>query len=75
LAFAEQAASEGAQIVIASSNPERVQKAIDALNGNAQGHTLDLTDEQAVETLFTRLARSISGASGGVVGRKLPDAG
>lgn len=54
-AVAEQAASEGAQIVIASSNPERVQKAVDSLNGNAQGHTLDLSDEQAVEALFRKI--------------------
>jgi NAD(P)-dependent dehydrogenase (short-subunit alcohol dehydrogenase family) len=43
LAVARQAASEGAKIVIASSNSERVQKAIDLLDGNAQGHTLDLS--------------------------------
>lgn len=55
LAVAEQAASEGAEIVIASSNPERVQKAIDSLGGNAEGHTLDLADDQAVETLFSEI--------------------
>ena len=55
LAVAEQAASQGAKIVIASSNPERVKKAVDSLNGNADGHTLDLSDERAVETLFTKV--------------------
>jgi NAD(P)-dependent dehydrogenase (short-subunit alcohol dehydrogenase family) len=55
LAVAEQAASQGAKLVIASSNVERVQKAIESLGGNAQGHTLDLSDEQAVETLFAKL--------------------
>src|SRR5260370_8916092 len=55
LAVAEQAASEGAKVVIDSSNTERVQKAIESLGGNAQGHTLDLSDEQAVETLFAKL--------------------
>jgi NAD(P)-dependent dehydrogenase (short-subunit alcohol dehydrogenase family) len=55
LAVAEQAASQGAKLVIASSNEERVQKAIESLGGNAQGHTLDLSDEQAVETLFAKL--------------------
>ncbi len=55
LAVAEQAASQGAKLVIASSNAERVQKAIESLGGNAQGHTLDLSDEQAVETLFAKL--------------------
>lgn len=55
LAVAEHAASEGARIVIASSNPERVQKALDGLNGNAEGQTLDLSDEKAVETLFAKI--------------------
>ena len=54
-AVAEQAAAHGAQIVIASRNAERVQKAIEPFGGNAQGHTLDLSDEQAVETLFAKL--------------------
>jgi NAD(P)-dependent dehydrogenase (short-subunit alcohol dehydrogenase family) len=55
LAVAEQAAAQGAKLVIASSNAERVQKAIESLDGNAQGHTLDLSDEQAVETLFAKI--------------------
>ncbi len=55
LAVAEQTASQGAKVVIASSNAERVEKAIESLGGNAQGHTLDLSDEQAVETLFAKL--------------------
>ena len=55
LAVAEQAASQGAKITIASSNAERVQKAVESVGGNAQGQTLDLSDEQAVETLFTNL--------------------
>ena len=55
LAVAEQAASQGAKIVIASSSAERVQNAIELLGRNVQGHTLDLSDEQAVETLFAKL--------------------
>jgi NAD(P)-dependent dehydrogenase (short-subunit alcohol dehydrogenase family) len=55
LAVAEQAASQGAKLVIASSNAERVQKAIESLGENAQGHTLDLSDEHAVETLFAKI--------------------
>jgi NAD(P)-dependent dehydrogenase (short-subunit alcohol dehydrogenase family) len=55
LAVAGQAAALGANIVIASSNPERVKKATDSLGGSAQGHALDLSDEQAVETFFTTL--------------------
>ena len=55
LAVAEQAESQGAKVVIASSNVERVEKALQSLGGNAQGHTVDLSDEQAVETLFGSL--------------------
>jgi len=55
LAVAEQAASQGAKVVIASSNAERIEKAIESLGGNAQGHAIDLSDEQAVETLFVKL--------------------
>jgi NAD(P)-dependent dehydrogenase (short-subunit alcohol dehydrogenase family) len=55
LAVAEQAASQGAKLVIASSNAERVQKAVEKLEGNAQGHTLDLKDESAVENFFAKL--------------------
>jgi NAD(P)-dependent dehydrogenase (short-subunit alcohol dehydrogenase family) len=55
LAVAERAASQGAKLVIASSNGERVQKALVSVGGNAEGHTIDLSDEQAVETLFTKL--------------------
>ena len=55
LAVAEQAASQGAKLVIASSSAERVQKAVDSLGANAQGHTVDLSDEQSVESLFAKL--------------------
>ena len=55
LAVAKQAVSQGAKVVIASSNPERVQKAVESVGRDAQGHALDLADEQAVETLFTKL--------------------
>lgn len=54
-AVAEQASTQGAKIVIASSNPERVQKAVEELEGDAQGHTLDLSDESAVENFFAKL--------------------
>jgi NAD(P)-dependent dehydrogenase (short-subunit alcohol dehydrogenase family) len=55
LAVGQQAASQGAQVVIASSKTERVQSAVESIGGNAEGHTLDLSDEQAIETLFTKL--------------------
>src|SRR5713226_4643480 len=55
LAVGHQAASQGAKVVIASSRAERVQSAVESIGGNADGHTLDLSDEQAIETLFTKL--------------------
>jgi NAD(P)-dependent dehydrogenase (short-subunit alcohol dehydrogenase family) len=55
LAVAEQAASQGAKIVIASSSAERVRMAVEPFGEDAQGQTVDLSDEQAVETLFTKL--------------------
>jgi NAD(P)-dependent dehydrogenase (short-subunit alcohol dehydrogenase family) len=55
LSVAEQAASQGAKLVVASSNAERLQKAVEKLEGNAQGHALDLTDEAAVENFFAKL--------------------
>src|SRR6202453_3367751 len=54
-AVAEQVSAQGATIVIASSNPERVEKAVERLEGNAQGHTIDLSDESAVENFFAKL--------------------
>jgi NAD(P)-dependent dehydrogenase (short-subunit alcohol dehydrogenase family) len=42
----------GANVVIASSNAERVQNAVRTLGERAQGHTLDLSDEQAIACFF-----------------------
>jgi NAD(P)-dependent dehydrogenase (short-subunit alcohol dehydrogenase family) len=55
LAVAGQAAQQGAKIVIASSNAERVQKAVEPFGKDAQGHALDLSDEQAIEAFFAKL--------------------
>jgi len=55
LAVAEQAASQGAKVVIASSNAERVQKAIKAVGREAKGQAVDVSDEGAVETFFSGL--------------------
>jgi NAD(P)-dependent dehydrogenase (short-subunit alcohol dehydrogenase family) len=55
LAVAEQAAVQGPKVVIASSNAERVQKAIKAVGGEAKGQAVDVSDEGAVETLFAGL--------------------
>ena len=55
LAVAEQAASQGASLVIASSSAERVQKAVASIGGEAQGQAVDLLDERAVATFFSGL--------------------
>jgi NAD(P)-dependent dehydrogenase (short-subunit alcohol dehydrogenase family) len=55
LAVAEQASSEGAKVVVVSSNPERVQKAVQSVGGEVDGQTVDLSEEEAVAALFTKL--------------------
>jgi len=40
LAVAEQASSEGANVVVVSSNPERVQKAVQSVGGEVDGQTV-----------------------------------
>jgi NAD(P)-dependent dehydrogenase (short-subunit alcohol dehydrogenase family) len=55
LAVAEEAASQGAEVVIVSSNGERVQEAIQSIGGKARGQAVDVSGEKAVEGFFTKL--------------------
>src|SRR4051794_33452920 len=55
LATAKAAAQQGAEVVIVSSRQARVDAALAALPPGAQGHAVDLTDEAAVQALFTRI--------------------
>src|SRR6204780_5463847 len=55
LAVAQLAAAQGAKVVIASSNAERVQKAVACVGREAQGQAVDLSDERAVATFFSKL--------------------
>ncbi len=55
LAVAESAAALGADVVIASSNPERVQKAVATIGDRAQGHAVDLSDEQAIRSCIEKI--------------------
>jgi NAD(P)-dependent dehydrogenase (short-subunit alcohol dehydrogenase family) len=55
LAVAKQAALQGANVVIVSSSAERVQKAVEFVGGAAQGHAVDLSDEPAIATFFSKL--------------------
>lgn len=55
LASAGAAAAEGAAVVIASSNPERVRHALTQLPEGADGRVLDVRAEEAVQELFEGL--------------------
>jgi NAD(P)-dependent dehydrogenase (short-subunit alcohol dehydrogenase family) len=57
LATAQRAAAEGATVVVASSNPERVDAALADLPVSAEGYTLDLRREEEIRNLFERLGR------------------
>jgi NAD(P)-dependent dehydrogenase (short-subunit alcohol dehydrogenase family) len=54
-ATAEKAASEGAQIVIASSRQERVDSALKRLPDSAEGYRVDLTSVEQVNTFFDQV--------------------
>jgi NAD(P)-dependent dehydrogenase (short-subunit alcohol dehydrogenase family) len=54
-AVAEEAASQGANVVIVSSSAERVQEAIKSIGGEARGEAVDVSDEKAVESFFANL--------------------
>ena len=55
LAVAEEAASQGANVVVGSSNAERIQKAIGSIAGEVEGQAVDVSDERAVESFFGKV--------------------
>jgi NAD(P)-dependent dehydrogenase (short-subunit alcohol dehydrogenase family) len=55
LAVAQQVVAQGAQAIIGSSNAERIKQAVATLDGKAEGHTLDLSDEHDIQSFFQRL--------------------
>jgi NAD(P)-dependent dehydrogenase (short-subunit alcohol dehydrogenase family) len=55
LAVAEEAASQGADVVIVSSKAERVQEAIQSIGRGARGEVVDVSNEKTVESFFTNL--------------------
>jgi NAD(P)-dependent dehydrogenase (short-subunit alcohol dehydrogenase family) len=55
LAVAEQVVACGARAIIASSNAERVKRAVETLGGKAEGHTLDLSDEHDIQNFFQKI--------------------
>jgi len=55
LAVAEAAARAGAQPVVVSRDPARVDAAVASLPAGAEGFAVDVTDEAAVQRLFGRI--------------------
>src|ERR1700747_1529396 len=55
LAVAQQAASQGAKVVIVSSSAERIQKAVERISGEAEGQAVNVSDEGAVAAFFAKL--------------------
>lgn len=55
LATAQLAAAQGATVIVASSNPESVKRALDELPATASGEAIDLTDSAAVTEFFDGL--------------------
>ena len=55
LATAQLAAGQGASVIVASSNPSSVQRALAALPSSAAGQAVDLTDAAAVAAFFAGL--------------------
>jgi NAD(P)-dependent dehydrogenase (short-subunit alcohol dehydrogenase family) len=54
-AVAEAAARSGAEVIIASSRPERVAAALEQLPQGTRGESLDFTDEAQVSAFFARV--------------------
>jgi NAD(P)-dependent dehydrogenase (short-subunit alcohol dehydrogenase family) len=52
LAVAKAAATDGAQVVVASSDAERVKRALTMLPAGAEGYVLDLSKAAAIEAFF-----------------------
>ncbi|HUE43766.1 MAG TPA: SDR family oxidoreductase [Candidatus Sulfotelmatobacter sp.] len=55
LAVAQQAVAQGATAIIASSNADRVKQAVATLDGKAEGHALDLSNECDIQTFFDKI--------------------
>src|ERR1700682_5985407 len=54
LAVAQQAVAQGATAIIASSNADRVKQAVATLDGKAEGHALDLSNERDIQNFFQK---------------------
>jgi NAD(P)-dependent dehydrogenase (short-subunit alcohol dehydrogenase family) len=57
LATAKAAATQGATIVIVSSNQQRIDKALKELPADSKGFAVNLSDESAIKTFFGQLGQ------------------
>ena len=55
LAVAQQAVAQGGAAIIASSNADRVKQAVATLDGKAEGHALDLSNERDIQNFFQKI--------------------
>jgi NAD(P)-dependent dehydrogenase (short-subunit alcohol dehydrogenase family) len=55
LAVAQLAVAQGARAIIASSNADRVKQGVATLDGKAEGHTLDLSNERDIQGFFQKI--------------------
>ena len=59
LEVARLASQLGAEVVIASSNAQRVKQAVAEIGGKTTGHAVDLSDEAAIEAFFEATAKQM----------------
>jgi NAD(P)-dependent dehydrogenase (short-subunit alcohol dehydrogenase family) len=52
---AQQVVAHGARAIIASSNADRVKQAVATLDGKAEGHALDLSNEDEIQRFFQKI--------------------
>lgn len=55
LATAKAVAAEGAQVIIVSSNQQRIDKALTELPEGSQGFAVDLSNEQQIQSFFNNI--------------------
>jgi NAD(P)-dependent dehydrogenase (short-subunit alcohol dehydrogenase family) len=56
-ATAKAAAAQGAEVIIVSSNQQRIDNALAELPAGSEGFAVDLTNEQAIQNFFTQLGQ------------------
>lgn len=57
LATAQAAVAEGANVIIVSGTPQRIEQALQTLPATAQGHVVDLSQEENIKNAFQAIGR------------------